>query len=407
MSLLYRSYLNRRPLAKHLLLGIALFNAPGIAVCAEWSLKSSIDQFLGYDTNVRMQEKAQGSFLYKIIPVLTLVHRTDVSEIKADAMYGTQIYTDIVGLDQDIQNYGLSGTYKTERIDWSLALNHSSTPSRNNATQSSGNFGATSINTTQSISPTLTFRLDEIDSLILAHTYSQTSFSNSSADNFRNYNTNNISLAWERTWSERYSSSVSTFYSIFESQTPITLAQPSSNFDSYGINFSNNYLWTEKWKLAGTIGVRQTESKTGSTTSSSVGFLADIGADYTGDNFNSGINFNRSLSPSNQGRLQEQTGISWNINYKITERLSSNFNIYYLESTQVNQINQSTRKNIIIEPGISWQMAPEWTLSGSYRYRTQDSNQDDFGNITGNRSAESNLLMLTLKYNWQGLSISR
>jgi hypothetical protein len=83
------------------------------------------------------------------------------------------------------------------------------------------------------------------------------------------------------------------------------------------------------------------------------------------------------------------------------------FNVNYVESTQVNNINDTTRENITFQPAIRWEMTPEWSISGSYRYRSQDTNQDDFGNLTSNNSAESHLMMLTINYNWQGLSISR
>ncbi len=389
-------------------LGIVIFLLPSFGFCAEWSLKSSIDQFLGYDTNVRMRQDAQGSFFYKIIPTLTLSRKTEISEVTANAMYGTQTYTDVSGFNQDIQNYGLNGIYKTQRFDWGLTLNHSSTPSRNNALENSGNFAANSINTTQTVSPSLTYHISEIDNLTLTPSYSATSYTNASINNFRNYNTTNIDLAWQRMWTERYMSSISFFYSIFESQQGSNSSGSSSfNYDSYGINFGNDYALTEKWKLSGTVGVRQTESTTDFGSSSSAGFLADLNADYTADNFTSGINFKRSLMPSSFGRLQEQTAVGWNFNYKILERLSTNFNLYYLESTLVNFNNNAIRKNLVIQPGISWQLTPEWTLAGSYRFRTQDSNQNSLGNLTNNLSAESHLVMLTINYNWQGLSLSK
>lgn len=405
MLLLYHSNLNQIAFKMRFFLGIILLLLPGFVLCAEWSLKSSIDQFLGYDTNVRMQEQAQGSFFYKIIPVLTLSHKTDFSEIKADALYGTQIYTDVTGFDQDIQNYTLSGTYKTQQIDWGLVLNHSATPQRNNALQNSGAFASNSVNITQSVSPSLTYHVNEINSLILTPSYSTTSFSNADINTFRNYENLTINLAWQHAWTERYSTSLSPFYSKFKSNG--TSALSSINYSSYGINFSNSYNLSEQWQLSGTVGIRQTDTSGSSTNSSSQGFLADLSANYTGDNISSGVSFRRSLAPSSFGRLQEQTDLSWTINYKIAERLSTNFNIYYLESTQVNLNTQGTRKNIVIQPGINWNISPEWTLSGSYRYRSQDRNQDDSGNIVGNNFAESHLIMFTINYKWQGLSISR
>ncbi len=412
MSLSFRNGPNPIDIMRLNKLGILMLCLPGVAQSAQWSLKGTIDQFLGYDSNVRMQEKAEGSFHYKLIPVLSFIHKTDATEVKANAMYGTQIYTDIIGLDQDIQNYDINGIYKTQQFDWGLALSHSATPTRNNADQSSGNFGASSINTTQTVSPSLTYRLSELDTLSFTPSYSVTTFTNADAASFRNYNTLNLNLAWQRQWTERYSTTVSGFYSNFESEQNRTLSN-SSSFDSYGINFGNNYLVSQNWTLNGTIGIRRTDSQSGlgvgstPSTDSSLGFLANLTADYKADNYNSGVYFERSLSPSNQGQLQEQTSVGWYLNYRITERLSADFNIHYLDSTKINQIDQVTRENIVLQPGVKWQITPEWTIGGSYRYRTQNSNEDNFGNPGASRSAESHLIMLTINYNWQGLSIAR
>jgi hypothetical protein len=392
-----------------LLLPVVCLLLPGFSQGAEWSLKGSVDQSLGYDDNVRMQANPQGSFKYRIVPVLTFLHKTDVSEIKANASYGTQVYTDIPEFDQDIQNYGLSGLYKTERFEWGVASNFSVTPSRNTATQDSGVFNTNSDRTHWSVSPSVSYRIDEVNNLILSPSYSESSFTTGSSSTngsvFRNNTTYNINLAWQRVWSERYLSALSVFYSNFDSPKNTNAGLGSSStFDSVGINLSNDYLWSENLKLQGTVGVRHTESNGNGVSSSSFGFLANAAANYTGENFSSGINFSRSLIPSNQGQLQEQTGVGLNFSYKIAERLSTSFNIHYQESTSVNAINQATRTNLVMEPGIRWQLAPDWSLGGSYRYRTQDRGAV---NNTGDLTADSNLFMLSIDYNWQGLTLSR
>jgi hypothetical protein len=409
MLSLFLNLLLRTKTLLQLLLTVVCLLIPGFSQGAEWSLKGSVDQSLSYDDNVRMQANPQGSFRYRIVPVLTFLHKTDVSEIKANATYGTQVYTDIPQFDQDIQNYGLSGLYKTERFEWGVASNFSVTPSRNTAVQDSGDFSNNSDRTHWSVSPSVSYRIDEVNNLILSPSYSESTFSSgtdsANNSNFRNNTTYNISLAWQRVWTERYLSALNLFYSNFDSpgNTNAGLAS-SSTFDSVGINLSNDYLWSENLKLQGTVGVRHTESNANGVSSSSFGFLANVGANYTGENFSSGINFSRSLTPSNQGQLQEQTGVGLNFRYKIAERLSTSFNIHYQESTNVNAINTATRTNLVLEPAIHWQLAPEWSLGGSYRYRTQD--RGDVNNL-GDITADSNLFMLSIDYNWQGLTLSR
>lgn len=395
---------------------------PVISQGAEWSLTGNVNQSLSYDDNVLMRVNPQGSFMYRVIPTLTFQHQTDVSEIHARALYGTQVYTDLEGFDQDIQNYGLGGKYKTENFDWGLNSNFSITPTRNTAVQNSGIFNNNSNSNTWSVSPFISYKIDELNSLTLTPSYSETTYTSSNStttnpsivnSNFRNNNTFNVNLAWQRLWTERYSSGLSLFYSRFDSQQQQGVnggTAFASNFDSVGINFSNSYLWSEKWKLIGNIGTRHTESKNGTTTNSSFGFLMDAGVNYTGEKFTSGLHFNRSLVPSSIGQLQEQTSVGLNFNYQFIERLSGSFNANYQESSFVTSGTSSTRKNIVIQPSLTWQMSPEWTLGGSYRYRLQDglfTNNNNPNAVDPNAVAESNLFMLTINYNWQGLRISR
>ncbi|MEQ1740364.1 MAG: OmpG porin family protein, partial [Methyloglobulus sp.] len=237
---------------------------------AEWTLKGSLDQSLGYDSNVRMQADPQGSFKYMIVPVLTFLRKTDVTEIQADATYGTQVYTEIPQFNQDIQHYGLRGLYKTDKLDWAVESSYSITPSRNNAVQDSGNFNSNATSDTWSVSPSVSYKIDELNSVILSPSYSETSFTNASAsDNFRNRNNTNVNLAWQGLWTERYSSTVSLFYSKFESQQGGATSLSDFAFDSVGINLSNAYSLSENWKLDGTIGGRHTESKSNGTSGSS------------------------------------------------------------------------------------------------------------------------------------------
>ena len=379
---------------------------------AEWSLKGNVNQSIGYDDNVEMlPTNLQGSFKYMIVPVLTFAHKTDYSEVSANAIYGTQVYTEIPELNQDIQNYSLSGVYKTKMIDWGLSSSYSITPTRNTAVQSSGVFNNNSSSNTWTISPSMSYKIDLVNSLILTPSYSETTFTdsgqavNSDSIGFVDNTTFNVNLGWQRIWSERYVSTVSWFYFNYEPQQKTNNSssdQPQdSQFDSVGMNFSNDYKWSENWKLEGTVGFRHTESSFNGGNNSSLGFLTNVGVSYTDEKFSSGIYFNRSLIPSNQGQLQELSSVHLNMGYKILEQLSASFSAGYQDSTLIDSISPSSRANFVLEPSLNWQMSQDWTLSASYRYRSQegDLQSNDFNNGT----AVSNLFQISINYNWQGL----
>ncbi len=397
-----------------------LLLSPKMVFSAEWSVKGGVDQSFSYDDNVRMQrqdQNPQGSFKYMIVPGLTFAYKTDVSEIYAKANYGTQIYTDFPQFDQDIQHYNVGGHYNTERITWGLNSSYSVTPARNLASDNSGVFNTNSDRTNWSISPSASYKIDALNSLTLTPTYSETSFSSSNSSNqdaelqtnnssFRNNTSIGFSADWQRMWTERYSTNTNFFFSNFETSRLIDGQSFDTSFDSIGLNFSNTYLWSQNWRLTGAVGIRHTDSTLPDGSTSSFGFLTNSGIIYTGENFTSGLNFSRSLMPSNQGQLQEQTRVGLNFRYKIDERLSASLNTSYLDSSSVNEANldlggqtiSRQRENILIQPSVHWLLSRDVSLTGSYRYRNQKTNQGEF---------DSNLFMLSVDYNWQGFNYSK
>ncbi len=377
---------------------------------AEWSLNAAIKQDFGYDDNVRMSVDPQASFLYQITPVLNLFHKTSVSELSANASYGYQHFFDISELNRDFQNYGINGIYRMERIIWTLNTSYSIAPARDSAEQDSGVFGVDSEKTSRSISPSVSYQLTELDSLNFSPSYSDATYS---TNDFTDYENKALNFSWSRKWTERYTSSVSVFYSKYESTRDSEVNGLSSTSDSVGINFTSTYLVSEKWDIFGTIGGRVTESDTdfntilgkNSVSDSSEGFLLDAGFNYNAESLSAHFNVNRSLIPSSQGQLNEQSRISLDLNYQITERLSAAMLSSYQESESTSSDRDSsdgagTRSNLTIQPTVRWKISPDWTLSTSYRYRYQKRPSEE-------KAADSNSIMLSVGYNWQGLSIAR
>lgn len=391
----------------HLVMAGLLLLGSNVAYAAEWSVKGNVAQSLGYDDNVRMSPtNSQGSFEYKIIPTIRFQHKTESTEVTGNASYGTQVYTDIPALDQDIQKYGVKGLYKTERIDWGMGFDYSVLPTRNTANDDSGDFNTVSSNTTWALNPSLRYKLSEIDSLVFTPSYRETTFQSTTASNFRNSETKSVSMAWQRQWTELYSSSLSAFYSNFESERGSVTQEPApSTFNSTGINFSNSYTWTESWQLTGAVGVRYTESNNPQQgiNTSSFGFLANAGVNYNAENYTTALTFSRGLIPSNFGQLQEQTGVNWHFTYRIDERLTTSLDTGYQNSTLVNEDSSIKRDNLLVQPAVNWMLTPDWKLTGSYRFRTQDINRSANAVTT----SDSNMFMLSINYNWPGLNLSR
>jgi len=378
---------------------ILLFSSTSYA--DQWLIDGRIKQDFAYDDNVRMSESPKGSVEYKLTPMLNLSHKTDTSLIYIDTSYGIQRYLAMSELDRAIQRHNMEANYSTEKSHWSIAANMNIAPSRNTAVEDSGNFDSNAQKTIFSITPSVSYHLTELDVLKLNTHYSQTTYSTTDFSNNLSYL---VGLDWQRQWTERYSSSVSLSHSSFQSSN--TSLSTKLKSQTYNINLSSTYFLSEQWKLFAVVGGRITFSENSlagnGIKSQSKGFLINSGISYKGESSSSQLGFKRSLMPSSQGQLQEQNKLSLNLSYHFTEHLSSSLTAsYQLTNRSATNGEKNSRENIILQPAINWHFLQDWTMNGSYRYRSQKSTG------TQNKEVSSNLFMLTISYNWDELSLSR
>ncbi|MDQ7090841.1 MAG: hypothetical protein Q9M50_09370 [Methylococcales bacterium] len=366
---------------------------------AEWSMDAKIKQSTSYDDNVRMEENGKGSLIYKLTPALNFSHKTEISEISGSINYGIQRYLSISSFNQDSQKYQLKGNYKTERSYWSGNVSLNMAPVRNTAEEDSGNFTSNAEKMTRSVALFYAYQLTELDRLTLLPSYSENTYSKGDFSDNKN---SNISLAWSHEWTERYSSSISVFYSTFSSQnsTRATLS------NSYGINYSSTYWWSENLQLSSSLGVRMTASENRLANfvdkTKGMGFLSNTAINYKAELYRVKLNVSRSLVPSSTGQLNEQNRVSLNLDYDLSEHLTAGFLVSYQvsKSASSNSDQTSVRKNSVLQPSINWKIARDWRISANYRYRQQDRGSDS-------AVVASNSVMVSINYNWQGLSIAR
>lgn len=394
---------------------------------AEWAVSGNLNQSLSYNDNVRMlPQDPEASIIYILTPTLDFARKTEAWDVQGSVSYGLQHYTDIEEFDNNPQKYALSTAYRTERSNMGLSAAYSIAPSQDFAEQDTGDFSSNVNRESFTVTPTYAYRLTELDSLIGSASYSKSTYSSGGSDNngvdFNNFFNNNenksINIGWQRQWNERFMQSISVFYSNYKS-----IGQVSANSDSYGINLSSSYQLSEKWQFSGTVGGRITDTNletviipgllTVTDQDTSEGFLTDISVHYKGESLLSNFGLSRALVPSAQGQLTEQTRVSLDFSYQITERLSSGLTASYQETDSVSNGNDGldglgiSRTNIRVSPNINWKLTQDLLLSASYTYRQQERpNSTAIRNLRAG-TAESNIFMLSINYNWPGLSISR
>ena len=390
----------------YLLLGIFGLSLIPSANAAEWSLDGRLNQNVSYEDNVNMsKDNKQGSFVYDLTPILNANYRAQHSEVTASASYGIQRYTELPERDRDKQNYSLSGRYFTERASYSLSSSYRKEPSRNTADTDSGDFATNADRSTWSVAPAISYRMTPQDSLSVQGSYGENTYSNQDLSD----NSNAVfNLSWSRQWTERYSGGLSTGYYRYESEPSLLGVSNSILSNSYSLNLLNNYIFSEKWKLQVNLGYRYTETENRLSIGAAInqgshGFVGDASLQYTGEAFTASMGVNQSLQPDGQGQLNQKAGVNLGFGYRFTERLSTALQFSYLNSEAIGGLSQllgNQRQNINISPSVNYRLAADWVLGASYRLRLQEES-------LGNGMTDSNTIMLTLGYNWQGFSLSR
>ena len=388
-----------------------------IANGAEWYIDGSINQEMSYDDNVRMQTGAdkRGSFIYEFLPQLNAGYKTGNAELAATVGYGVEVYSNELEKNRQKINTSLSGSYQTERVNYALTTNYRVQPARNTAADDTGNFNSDAARTTWSISPSIAYAISAQDTLNTSVQYSESLYSDEDVTliNLSSNDNSNIgfNLSWGHRWSEQYTSTLSSNISFYKSDGNTR----STKNQNYSVTLGNSYIFNDSWDIYLDAGYRYTESENSqlgfTVDRTSQGFLINSALNYTGEVLSSGLSFNQSITPDGSGQLNERSSVGFNVSYQLTETISSQLTSQYQKTKSISTssifstfVLNNDRSNITASAAINWNITPFIFLKTSYIYRWQV--EEQLINIANN-NAQSNRIMLTLGYNWQGLTLSR
>jgi len=384
---------------------------------AEWTLGGRINQDMAYNDNIRMQsgEDKRSSFIYEFSPQLNAGYHSGNTQLTANIGYGVEAYTNKLEATRQKVNANVAGSYQTQSVNYGLNVNYNLQPARNTAADDTGNFNSDAARTSWSISPTIAYTLTEQDTLNASVQYGQSLYSKDDnatiSDSLADNGNIGFNLGWGHRWSEQYTTTLSGAVSFYKSDGDVR----KTNNKSYSLTLGNSYQFNERWNVYLDAGYRYTDSENTlagfAFNNTSQGFLINTALNYTGEVISSGLSFNQSMNPGGNGELNEQSKVALNFSYRLTETLTAQAGTQYQKTKSISTfIATNDRSNITANVALNWKVSPFVFLNASYSYRKQiaDRNEilDQFVN-GGVDNADSNRIMLTLGYNWQGLSLSR
>jgi len=390
---------------------------------AEWALKSSLEQEILHNDNIALNPFQKDSVVgYLLKPILEATRKTEVLDLGFKGQGDIRRYDDS---RWDCNNYslGLNNDYRTQRSIFSLSGGYSSGCSYVQQIEDTGLLTPNIQSTNYYINPSWTWQWTPRHQLILKPSYSKTSYSAPLNDvalntglNFRGNETYRVTLGGNYEWDKRLSLNEQFIFSNIQYTGSDTSSQNLFGFQ-LGADYKINHNWMTS-AYGGPMWVDSQQSSNsviaGQNSSLSLGSVAAISLKYNDELTKFSTGFTNSINPSAIGQTLQTSSIFANYSYRLTRSLLLEFGSNYRHIESIGNIsnNQFNRNYYTVAPGIAWELAKDWTLKGIYTYSWQDFQQNNIVQNLNNRNlnngtVDSNAVMLSLGYSWDGVRLSR
>ncbi|MCK9606810.1 MAG: hypothetical protein M0R33_10245 [Methylomonas sp.] len=403
----------------------------------DWLFEPNFGATERYTDNLRMQiNPTRDNFVTTLSPGVLLGYMAENHALNTTFKWNELIYHGESNLNFSEKIANIEHQYTGERFKTDLSARYAEQSTINtqlDLTDNAFNLQLQIPKTTRSVSPTLTYNLNERDALQLSYNYIDVTFEKTpgltTSRSFSDYSNQQYAATLTHGFSERFSVNLTGSYSLFSTSGenppgfylntpfPVTsgFSQKATTFN-YQAGFQ--YAYDERTRLSLSAGIRDTTtdvssfqnidffglppsqfglpnqptvSTQSSKTSGNV-FSGDFNRKYDWGSID--LKGSRQLSPASTSGQRNTTSFSANARYNLTERWSSGINASYLLSESTATINNSTnntRTMITLTPNIQWRWTPEINLNLSYSYR-----QLEFGSI--NQTAFGNNIQLQFSY---------
>jgi hypothetical protein len=398
-------------------------------VAAEWELAGTLGQQLQYNDNISFSSIRKDSvFGYLLTPELHASRKTANLDLAIQGQGDIRRYTDPIW-DCESFNVGANSAYRTKRSIFGLTGGYGIGCTYAQQITDTGLILPNSQAENYHLAPSWTWQWTARDQLMLDASYSKTSYSNSqngiasgnASSIFSGNDTYTVNLGETHEWSRRLSLNGKLYFSNIQYTEPNALTQ-----NLFGFLLGANYKIDRLWSVAANAGPvwidtqpDSDEAASGQSSSVSLGSIANINLSYSGQRTKFATGYSNAVNASAIGETLETQTFFANYSYSITRHLmmdlSGNYSLS--ESAGDNSIDNSNsqfdRSYFTVAAGITWDIAKQWRLRGSYAYSWQDYQQDtNIQNLNGlinlnGGTSDSNVVMLFLNYSWDGIRTSR
>jgi len=372
-----------------------------LVISAEYLIDADISPTLRYDDNVELRRNKEGSFSTEITPTLMLSRTTSQSTLGLDLGYRIEKFASLSDLDREDPFARFSSSLIRERSVFGLDAEYSENAQRSIAEEDTGDFASDATVTTRALSPSFQYQLTERDFVYTNLSYLKRTYSGTDVnDGFLDNETYSYTGGWFRNLSERLSAGLALTYATYEAKSALR----ESEYDTYNLAVTSEYRLNEQWSFSGQVGYRTVQSKNsfenGETLRDrSSGSLFSLTTKYEGLNNNFSVALARELNPSGEGAVNEMDSIRFDWLRMLTERVDFTLSGLYQQTQDIDSFNNTKRDFMFISPGLRWALQENIALNFGYQFRKQKGDNVE--------TADSNMVFVTLNYDWGGKRFSR
>ncbi len=375
---------------KGFLLSVAFFYSTSVQAY-EYIFEPVFNSSERYESNLFMQPTPrQGNWISTLSPALNFGLRHETGELNSTLTWNQLLYNNQSELDRAEQLFSSRYQHQFQRFNWSLGGGYNNQSSLNSETTPAGILSTQVTSKNISLSPSVSYTLDELNTLSVNYAYSKATYSKTTANIFlSDYTNQQVSSSLSHVYSQRDSYNVSISGTLYETQPQFVIIPRQTTY-----NYVTQLGWQHRFSeqlstsLSGGINYSQFESTqqipaffsgiqfvpASTVTTQQNNFGMVFSASITKSFERSSISFSGSQnqSPSAVG-TQTQQQLSINTSYMIDDRWSSALSASYNKSDITGQSNSSfNRTYYSLNPNINWKCSPEINLGLSYTYRQQE-----------------------------------
>ena len=344
--------------------------SPGFA--ADWQLGASLTEEFVYDDNIRLESGSPDAVWgLSTRPRISLDGRSPRFDLGFTAGLNYSFFEGQNDLDSFDQNAGVNATLRQQRGVLGFSGQFQRAATRVTEVDDTGRVLSDAIRLSFSAGPSWSYLVTPTDRVGLRASVAHVTFDTDALNDYNNYSGGPF---WSHQLTEKDSVELSGSYSRFERRSGPDLK---SDTASGGARFSHRF--TPRLDGFVNAGGRYTRTRedvvvgatTVSRTDESAGISAGAGLTLKSERASITAAYERSLSPSGSGRLQERDTVSVAATYDVSPLISANLATNFILQDAVEDGVDTKREFISAEPGITWKFHRDWDLRMSYRFRTQ------------------------------------